>query len=259
MAKDHTERWARILRGEHPVARIEHALMGMIPSNPRCKMCRAPFGGFGGRLMRMLGRRPWQKNPTVCNVCQNYAEQHPGGAEVEIGFLFADVRGSTSMAERMTPTEFSALLNRFYAVATSVLLDHNAWVDKLVGDEVVAFFMPAMTQGRHHARAALDAAHALLHATGAGTDRGPWIPIGIGVHAGTAYVGTVGTAPVTDITALGDDVNVAARLAAAAPAATIFVSESTCAAAGVAYRDFERRELDLKGKSASVAVRVMSA
>lgn len=77
------------------------------------------------------------------------------------------------------------------------------------------------------------------------------------MHAGTAYVGAVGTGHVIDVTALGDDVNVAARLAAAAPAGAIVVTESTCAAASVMDDGSERRELDLKGKSSSIAVRVL--
>jgi len=52
--------------------------------------------------------------------------------------LFADVRGSTSLAERASPTEFSQLMNRFYRVATGVLLQTEAIIDKFVGDEVVA-------------------------------------------------------------------------------------------------------------------------
>ena len=256
MTDESDHNWGRMLRGEHPMARFEVGLHRLLPSNPRCKMCRVPFGGLGGRVMRLLGRRPWHKNPSFCNVCQSYAEKNPGGAEVEIALLFADIRGSTRMAEGMTPTEFSALLNRFYHVATDVLLEHEAWVDKLVGDEVVAFFFPHTSRGRRHARVALDAARALLGATMDGAD-GVRIPIGIGVHSGTAYVGTVGVGHVTDVTALGDDVNVASRLAAAAAAGTIVVSETAFAAAGGVDGEGERRDLELKGKAAPVAVRIL--
>jgi adenylate cyclase len=160
----------------------------------------------------------------------------------------------------MSATEFSALLNRFYRVSTDVLIAQGAWLDKLVGDEVVAFFLPAMTgHGGNHASSALAAARAMLGAFGYGSPAGPWVPVGIGVHAGSAFVGTVGTGALTDLTALGDDVNVASRLASAAPAGTIVVSEATFLAAGVLPEGSDRRELDLKGKSSTIPVRFLSA
>lgn len=249
---DNEQYWARMLQGEHPVARLEARFHRLLPSNPRCKICFVPFGGVGGRVFGMLGRQPWSKNPTMCNVCQAYAEKHPGGAEVELTMLFADVRGSTTIAEGMSPTEFNKLLNQFFRTATDVLIDHVAWIDKFVGDEVVAFFFPSSVKTKHHARAGLDAARDLLRAT-----RGDALPIGIGLHAGTAYVGTVGGVNVSDVTAVGDDVNVAARLASAAEARTIVVSEVTCVAAGLKDDGSPRRELKLKGKSSPVPVRVL--
>ncbi len=65
-----------------------------------------------------------------------------GGAEVDIAVLFADVRGSTGLGERMGATAFAALLYRFYRTATDGLLAHNAVIDKMVGDEVMALFFP---------------------------------------------------------------------------------------------------------------------
>jgi len=246
------EQWARMLRGEHPVARLEARFHRMLPSNPRCKICFVPFEGVGGRLFGFFGRQRWSKNPTLCNVCQAYAEKHPGGAEVELALLFADVRGSTTIAEGMTPTEFNKLLNSFFTTATDVLIEHFAWIDKFVGDEIIAFFFPNTIPGKHHARVALDAARDLLRAT-----RGGALPIGIGVHAGTAYVGTVGDNHVSDVTAVGDDVNVAARLASVATADTIVASEIACIAAGLMDDGSPRRELELKGKSSTVPVRIL--
>lgn len=249
---DNDQKWATLLLGGNHGARVETSFNRMIPSNPRCKMCAVPFGGFGGKLFGLFGRHAWKKNPTICNLCQLYAEKHPGGAEVEIALLFADVRGSTSLAETMSPTDFKRMLDRFYAVASTVLIHHHAWIDKFVGDEVVAFFFPNGFPKRHHAEVAMTAARDLLKVT---TEEG--IPVGIGVHAGTAYVGTVGGESVSDVTAVGDDVNIAARLASAAEPHSIFVSQSTCTAAGVEGEQGDIRELDLKGKSAKMKVRVV--
>lgn len=214
-------------------------------------MCFSPFGGVGGRIYSVFGREPWGKNPTLCNVCQSFAAKHPGGAEIDLTMLFADVRGSTTMAEGMSPTEFNTLLNLFFVQATKVLIDHGAWIDKFVGDEIVAFFFGRSVEGRHHAQVGIDASRDLLRATEAST-----LPIGVGVHSGTAFVGTVGGEQVSDVTAVGDDVNVTARLASAAEANTIVVSEAACRSAGLDKEVGVRRELVLKGKSAPVPVRV---
>ena len=170
--------------------------------------------------------------------------------------LFADVRGSTSLAERASPAEFRRLMNRFYRVATGVLLETEAIIDKFVGDEVVALYIPALA-GSEHARAAVRAGQELLRATGHGDSGGVWLPIGIGIHTGTAFVGSVGGDGVVDITALGDAVNTTARLAAAAGPGEALVSEATCAAAGLETGGLAQRRLELKGRSEPVSVRVL--
>ncbi|HUF89249.1 MAG TPA: adenylate/guanylate cyclase domain-containing protein [Gemmatimonadota bacterium] len=187
-----------------------------------------------------------------------FAQRCPGGAEIELSMLFVDVRGSTRLAEGMTATEFGGLMNRFYKMATDVLIESDAVIDKLVGDAVIGFYLPLFT-GPNHARPAVLAARRLLEVSGHGADEGPWIEIGVGVHAGTAFVGTVGGADgtVSDITALGDNVNVGARLASMARPGEILVSEAALAAGGFDLRGLELRRLELKGKSEPIEVRVI--
>ena len=183
--------------------------------------------------------------------------ENPGGSEVELSLLFVDVRGSTSLAEHMSATTYSKLLDRFYKAATGVLINTDAFIDKFVGDEVIGLYFPLFT-GPNHARAAIRGARELLGATGYGDKGGPWLPIGVGVHTGIAYVGTVSgvEGAVTDVTALGDSVNVTARLASKAGAGEALVSDEACIAAGEAS-ECEHRELELKGKSGLVGVYVM--
>ncbi len=168
-----------------------------------------------------------------------------------------DVVGSTQLAEQMGSREFSKLMNSFYATATNALIDTDAFIDKLVGDEVMALYMPIFT-GSNHAGAAIRAAQALLRDA---EQRSPVLPISIGVHSGVAWVGTVGGADdsMTDITALGDPVNVAARLASKAESGEALISEAACNSAGIETNKFEKRELDLKGKSALLTARVFRA
>ena len=126
---------------------------------------------------------------------------HRDGAEIECTLFFADVRGSTGLAETLRPERVPATLpDRSDATAADVLVRHEAVVDKFVGDAVVGIFIPAMTGS--HALQAIDAGLALLRATG--NDGGaPWVPIGIGVNTGTAYVGAVGTAEHVECTGPG--------------------------------------------------------
>ena len=206
--------------------------------------------------MRLLGKRPFSKNPSFCDPCMGHFEL--GGAEVPLTMLFADVRGSTAMAEKTTASEFTRLLNRFYHVASKVLLRSQAWVDKLVGDEVIALYIPGFA-GSQHARRAVDAGIKLLRLTGHDEAGGPWLPIGVGVHTGTAFVGAVGSPEegITDITALGDGMNTAARLVGMAAQGEMVLSEATYQAAELHWSNLEQRELNLKGKAQPVTARVL--
>lgn len=222
-----------------------------LPSSPRCQLCGSPFHGFGGRLMQLIGKAQSTTNPRMCNQCEKVMLKHHGGAEVPGTMLFADIRGSTAMAEHMTPGEFHDLLNRFSTVASETVFAHNGLVDKFVGDEVVAVFAPVF--GPDHVKRAVDAGLALLRATGHADPDGPWVPVGAGVHTGQVWFGAVGEGGYIEMTVLGDPVNVTARLAAAATAGELLVSTDAADAAGL-DATLERRSLDLKGKQESTQV-----
>jgi adenylate cyclase len=256
LAGQNESMWRGLLTGTDPRYAKARGWLKHVPSEPRCKMCAAPFGGPGRPLMRLLHRDPWAKNPLFCTQCFNVLDAHRGGAEIEASFLFADIRGSTTLAEGMSPTEFRRQLNRFYEAATRILVEHDAIVDKFVGDEVIGLFIPALAQDQH-ARRAIEAAGALLRATGHDDPGGPWLPVGAGVHTGIAYVGSIGEPPVTDLTALGDVVNTTARLASAAATGEILVTEAAAAAGALDATSLERRDLELKGKRESTPVFVM--
>ncbi len=249
----HEATWRAILLGTDPRYARTRSILRHVPSEPRCKMCAAPFSGPGRAVMRLIGRGRWPKNPKYCGNCFEVLRTHHGGAEIEASFLFADVRGSTPLAEEVGPTEFRRQLDRFYDTASRVLVDHDAIVDKFVGDEVIGMFIPALANEGHAGRA-IDAALALLGRMGYGEPSGPWIPIGVGVHTGIAFIGAVGEPPITDLTALGDVVNTTARLASVAGSGEALITQSCAEAAALETGGLERRDLDLKGKRSSTAV-----
>ncbi len=128
-------------------------------------------------------------------------------------------------------------------------------VDKLVGDQATGLFVPGFA-GPKHRQAALEAARELLHATGHDDPDGPWIPLGIGIHTGVAFVGSVGSkGAATDVTVLGDPANVAARLSSKAAAGEILITRAAVSDQ-LAVEQLETRELELRGKSQTVGVYV---
>ncbi len=241
------EFWRTFLnQGGDTMQGIGRRIFKRIPADPRCRMCAAPFRGPGSPIMRLLGKRQSDANPTMCMSCFTMMTKHHGGAEIEGALLFADVRGSTSMAEHMTAGEFHALLDRFLATATAAVFRHDGAVDKFVGDELMAIFFPLLS-GERYTERAVDTGLDLLRSTGHADPEGPWVPIGVGVHAGRAWFGAIGEGRHVELTVVGDAVNVAARIAAAAAPGELLVSADAAAAAGV-DPTLERRSLSLKGK-----------
>jgi len=234
-------------------------LFNHLPSNPRCQYCYYPFGGIGGSIMRsFFGVQPSRLNPHICNLCDQFVEKYQGGAEVEITILFADIRGSTKLAEEMDPTSFSQLINRFYNVTTNILFDHGAMVEKMSGDAITAFFTPGFSD--NHARAAVESAQEIIKATGHHSSDGPWIPLGIGIHTGTAYVGAVRSdSGAGEIAVLGDTANIGARLTALAGVGEIFISQAAALAAGLEDNGNEIRALSLKGRSEPVVTWILKS
>jgi adenylate cyclase len=240
------EHWRNYLEKGEPHLKYGRRVFSALPSDPRCRVCTAPFGGLGGPVMRVIGRKPSTANPHLCTACENELRKHHGGAEVSGSMLFADVRGSTVLAEKMSPGEFKALMERYYGVAARAVIDHEGAIDKFVGDEIVAMFYPSLA-GERHAAAAVRAARAILRATGHGEPGGPWAPVGAGVHTGKVWYGAVGEGTHVDLTALGDVVNTAARLAGAAGSGEVLVSAEAATVVGL-ETGLERRSLQLKGK-----------
>lgn len=240
--------------------RTQRRMLSALPGDPRCRLCNAPFKGIGSPLAKLFfSRRRSSMHPHLCDMCENFATSNMGGAEIDVAVLFADVRGSTGLAEKQQPTEFAGHLNRFYRAAADVVVKSNGFIDKLVGDEVVALYVPGFA-GPDYAREAVGAAEKMLKATGHGSPEGPWIPIGVGVHLGRAYVGAVGDEETkVEITALGDAINVGARLCSMAGPGEALISEAALRAAGPMPDGLEVRSLQLEGREEPVSVGIMRA
>jgi adenylate cyclase len=224
-------------------------IMRLIPRPPRCKLCNVPFAG-PGRIFRLVGYGRSRKNPNMCTTC--FERAPVGGAELDVGVLFADLRGYTSLVESASPEEAAALLAPFYRAARDVLMRNEAVIDKLVGDEVMALFIPVFMGEEDPIKKMVDAGIELLEQTGAAG-----LGVGAGADWGLAFVGNVGEEEVKDFTALGDVVNTASRLQAQAEPGQLIVSERVYEAVRDRVPATTRVEFELKGKSAPVAAHVI--
>ena len=231
-----------------------------LPTEPRCQICYIPFNGIGGFISRrLLDVKPSAMNPHMCDVCERFAERFPGGVELEVSILFADIRGSTPLAEKMGTREYSELIHRFYLAGTKPLYSNYALIEKFVGDGLTAFFAPAFA-GPNHAQTAIKAGKEILRATGHGPGKTPWIPVGVGVNTGVAYIGSMKMeGGRTDITILGDVVNTTARLCSQAGPGEVLVGDDAMEMSGLSRDEYELRKLSLKGKEEIVDAWVVSS
>jgi adenylate cyclase len=196
-------------------------------------------------------------NPLLCSLCFGQIREHPGGAEVPIAVLFADIRGSTGIAERTSATSFGRLVQRFYRKAARAIDDHNGIIDKFLGDGIMVLFIPVIT-GELLALRAIETGEAILREVEDPELVAGGVRVGVGVHAGEAFVGAIGSDDRLDFTALGDTVNVAARLGSDAGAGELLVSQAAWQAAGRG-EEGERRTLSVKGRTEPLDVVVLRA
>jgi adenylate cyclase len=175
-----------------------------------------------------------------------------------MSMLFADIRGSTTLAEKMSAVDFSAIINRFYSVSSDILAMEKGFLEKLAGDQVSAFFIPGLA-GTQHYKHAYSAAKRILEATGHTDPNGPWVSVGVGIHIGKTFFGAVGNKDgLSDLAFLGDAPNTAARLASLAKTGEILISATIAERLELDTSMLEKRQLELKGKSEQVNVWVQN-
>lgn len=240
--------WRKLLSGEDKGLGTLSRVFRSIPTAPRCKLCHAPFEGPVAPLFKLLGFRRWALNQQLCRFCISDLDKHKGGAEISVSLLFADVRGSTALAEQMTPSDFKASLERFFATVFQAVDSESGVIDHMVGDGVMAMWIPGFV-GHSHPERAVAAGRKLALGLASTPELGDSFPAGVGVHTGVAYVGVVGEPGSHDFTVLGDVPNTTARLGSAAAGGELAMSVEIVSAAQVDTANLQRRTLDLKGKA----------
>jgi adenylate cyclase len=181
-----------------------------------------------------------------------------GGVNQMVTVLFADIRGFTALSERENPEKVVGLLNRYFSVMTDIIFGHGGTLDKYIGDGLMAIF-GAPTASPDDAMNAVRAAVTMqtrlvtlndeLHADG--YER---LSVGIGLHTGEATIGYVGSDKRSEYTAIGDTVNLAARLESNAAGGQILMSEATAEASGNGVPRIQREPLTVKNRVQPVNV-----
>jgi adenylate cyclase len=240
--------WEALLVDGYEPLKIAQRIFRRLPHDPRCKLCQNLFGGLGGKVVGLLGRKPSRKSPNLCQYCFDHLPT--GGIEIDIGVVFADVRGSTTLGEQTNASAFAHRLNEFYTIATKVLIHNDGIVDKLIGDEVMGLFIPGVAGPQYRRKAAVAALELASAVTG--------LPVGVAANAGVAFVGNVGSGTVLDFTALGDAVNVGARLQAHAAPGKVVIAASLYPLIEASHPRARSDRLAVRGRDRPVEVVILS-
>jgi len=233
----------------------QRRLFQVLPRAPRCRLCHIPFRGID-RLFKPFGYGPSRFNPNYCQYCFEWLPD--GGYESEVGVLFVDIRGFTSMAEAASPSAVAEVLDRFYREVTKIVVARDALLNKFIGDEVMVLFLPGMLGDRLRPTM-IDVACDLLRSVGYGSPEGAWLPIGIGMDFGVAKVGNVGAEGMMDFTAVGDVVNTASRLQGSADAGQILATDRLTTEVTRRWPNCPCVDLTLKGKRTTERTFVVGA
>jgi adenylate cyclase len=217
---------------------------------PECVICGTALAGPLGYLFRLVGINRSARNPNLCNRCNTHVEE---GRVVELTVLFADLSGFTEMTRRLGPERTHAVVDAFLKSATYALVRHGAFIDKYVGDAVMAFFNAPIRYEDHAARA-VNAALEIEGEMPALSERFSIdLRAAIGVASGFAHVGRLGSGEGKDYTAIGDVVNLAARLEGQAHGGEVVVDEPVYRQVADRFPDLKPEPVDLKGFAEPVA------
>lgn len=181
-----------------------------------------------------------------------------GGISKRITILFLDIRGFTSLAEKLTPAEVVDVLNTKFTMITKIALENNGTIDKFIGDAAMILFNAPLDVREHEKMAVLTAYQIqqnmkpihdqLLEKYGVGVN------IGIGIHTGNVVIGNIGSYLRMDYTAIGDSVNIASRIESGTAAGQIMVSEEVYKATSDLFEYGDAEEKMFKGKSQVIAI-----
>ena len=221
-----------------------------------CLVCGTALGGPLGAFFRVFGIRRSPRNPNICNRCNTHAEE---GRLVNLTVLFADLSGFTEMTHELGPERTHEVVDTFLRGATYALVKHGAFIDKYIGDAVMAFFNVPIRYDDHSARAVAAALEIQAELPTLSKRFGIDLRSSIGIASGWARVGRLGSADGRDYTAIGDVVNLAARLEGQARPGEIVVHHDVYQQVAAEFPAVPAEALQLKGFTDPIPARRLGA
>lgn len=199
--------------------------------------------------------------PTIVQEMLKHPEQlRLGGERREITILFSDIRGFTTMSEKLDPEAIVSLLHDFLNPMSNIIINQGGTIDKYMGDAIMALFGAPVLQTDHPhraCRAALEMAASLATLNQEWTEKGrPPLKIGVGVNTGPVAVGNMGSDRLFDYTAIGDNVNLASRLEGLNKyyGTSILISQTTAASLGDGFILKDVDQVRVKGKAQAARI-----
>lgn len=210
----------------------------------QCGLCGTALSGPLSFVFRAAGVKRSPRNPNLCNRCNTHVDE---GRLVEMTVLFADLSSFTELTQQLGAERTHEIVDAFLRKASDVLVKHGAFIDKFIGDAVMALFNVPIRKVDHARRAVTAASELLSGLTVLREHFGFDLEAAVGIASGWAHVGRVGSDDNRDYTAIGDVVNVAARLEAKARPGEIIVDQSTYEKIAADFPDVPKQRLTLKG------------
>jgi len=191
-------------------------------------------------------------------ILQHKEELQLGGEEKEVTVLFSDLRGFTSMSEKLSPGEVVSLLNTYFTGMIEVISAHQGMVDKFIGDAIMALFGAPIRRGDDPLKAVqcgLEMQRRMHHLNEDRISKSlPPLIMGIGINTGSVVAGNIGSIHRMEYTVIGDTVNVASRLEGASRSGDVLITEATYLKIKDAVRVTRLEPMMFKGKSAQINV-----
>jgi adenylate cyclase len=189
-------------------------------------------------------------------VVNNPAGVRLGGVNQKVSVMFADIRGFTTLSERMAPEKIVELLNEYFTRVTDVIFDNGGTLDKYIGDAVMAVFGAPISKGNdalNCVKAAVELQRLVVEMNrDAKARKWPQLEVGVGINTGEVTAGNIGSPRRIDYTVIGDNVNMASRLMNKAKGGEIIISESTATVLGGAFGLTKLDPLTVKGRSEAI-------
>jgi adenylate cyclase len=217
----------------------------------QCSLCGTMLSGALSAVYRTFGIKRSPRNPNICTRCSTHVEE---GRMVEISVLFADLSSFTEMTHDLGAEKTHAVVDAFLRMATEVLVKHGAFIDKYVGDAVMALFNVPIRHDDHALRAVSAATELSAALKTLGANFSLDLKASIGIATGFARVGRLGSDDSKDYTAIGDVVNLAARLQGKASAGEVLISQESFAKLPADFGEAKSEQVALKGFREPVTV-----